>query len=40
MPRKDVNGETEVTLDPDKFESVKFQESDYNNEDVLIEAIK
>ena len=40
MPRKDVNGDTEVTLDPEKFESVKYQESDYNNEDVLLEAIK
>ena len=28
MPRNDVDGQTEVTLDPDKFESVRYQESD------------
>ena len=40
MPRKEVDGQTEVTLDPDKFESIKQQESDYNNEDILLEALR
>ena len=29
-----------MTLDPEKFESVKYQESDYNNEDLLIDTLR
>ena len=40
MPRKEVDGQTEVTLDPEKFESVKYQESDNNVEDLLLTALR
>ena len=40
MPKKEVDGQTEVTLDPEKFESVKYQESDYNVDDILLDSLR
>ena len=40
MPSREVDGNVEVTLDPEKFETFKYQENDYNNEDILLNSIR